>query len=67
MADAASGYSDFGYGSTEPLCSHRYLLPVVLEMLAPLLPGMRVLDVGCGNGSMAGELISTGARSSGST
>ncbi len=62
MTDSATSYRDFGYGSDKPLCTHSYLLPVVLEMLGPITPGMRVLDVGCGNGSMAGELIGRGCH-----
>jgi len=62
MTESASGYRDFGYGSDQPLCTHRYLLPAVLEMLGSITSGMRVLDVGCGNGSMVGELISRGCQ-----
>lgn len=38
-------------------CNVAYLLPVVRELLEPLPPSTRVLDVGCGNGYIAGSLL----------
>lgn len=39
---------------------HEYLLPILLRHAERLPKGARILDVGCGNGSIAGELLSRG-------
>ena len=57
----SAAYQQWAY-TDAPLCTHWYLLPAVLELIGPVSPGMRILDVGCGNGAMAGELIQRGAR-----
>lgn len=63
MSEPAAGeYREWGYTTAAPLCSHRYLLPCVLDLLGPIEPGLRVLDVGCGNGAMASELLARGCR-----
>jgi 2-polyprenyl-3-methyl-5-hydroxy-6-metoxy-1,4-benzoquinol methylase len=41
-------------------CNADYIFPVVRELLAPLGPSFRALDVGCGNGFMAGQLLAQG-------
>lgn len=35
-------------------------MPHVLALAAPIHPGMRVLDVGCGNGAICGEMLRKG-------
>ena len=39
---------------------HSYVLPAVLKLCSDLPAGTRVLDVGCGNGSVAAELTKRG-------
>ena len=46
---------DYGYSGASPSHTHDYLLPVVDRLLAGLRPD-RVLDLGCGNGSVAAHL-----------
>ena len=43
-------------------CNAYYDRPAVLEALEPV-EGLRVLDVGCGSGLYARELVAGGARS----
>lgn len=54
-----SNYKDYGYRTEENACAHSYLIGTLL----PLLDKSRnktILDVGCGNGSMANFFISQG-------
>lgn len=50
----------FDWPNSTPEHTHVYLLPAILSFCPPLGAGVRVLDVGCGNGSMAGEFINRG-------
>ncbi|MGA3068075.1 MAG: class I SAM-dependent methyltransferase [Tepidisphaeraceae bacterium] len=50
------------YKGAAPLCTHAYLLPQVFALCGPLGPEVRVLDVGCGNGAMAGEFLRAGCQ-----
>jgi 2-polyprenyl-6-hydroxyphenyl methylase/3-demethylubiquinone-9 3-methyltransferase len=51
---------EYKYYDAEPLCTHSYLLPQILALCGPLKPSSRVLDVGCGNGALAGEFVRAG-------
>ena len=55
----ASLYTDFSYTDNQPLAAHRYLLNGLLSVLNPAI-NTCILDVGCGNGWLATELIRRG-------
>lgn len=40
--------------------AHAYLLPALVELCRDLPPGSRLLDIGCGNGSLAHEFSKLG-------
>ncbi len=52
----------FGFVSADPLRSFSYLLRPVEELMGPIAPGTRVLDIGCGNGAWTGHLLKKGCR-----
>jgi SAM-dependent methyltransferase len=53
---------EWDFPDEAPCCSHAYLLPNILSLCTPLGAGVRVLDVGCGNGALAGEFLQRGCR-----
>lgn len=54
-------YKDYGFYDAKPSHMHRHFLPPLFDLCGELLkPGARVLDVGCGNGATAGELLARG-------
>lgn len=55
-------YKDFGFYSAEPTHMHKHFLPAVFELTGPASPGMRVLDIGCGNGYTAGQFLQKGCE-----
>lgn len=54
-----STYKDYGYTSAENVCAHSYLAGSLLSLLNKE-KNKTLLDVGCGNGSMANFLIEQG-------
>lgn len=56
------GYRDYGYRS--PAASHvqPIYLPHVFQLCGKLPPGVRVLDMGCGNGAVAGRFLEMGCQ-----
>jgi len=54
-----SEYFEYGFRNEEPSHTHDYLLPKIKVILAHY-KSSKILDVGCGNGSMAIELIKNG-------
>lgn len=54
-----SEYFEYGFRNVDPSHTHAYLLPKIIELLK-LYKSSKILDVGCGNGSMAIELIKKG-------
>ncbi|HBS29820.1 MAG TPA: SAM-dependent methyltransferase [Phycisphaerales bacterium] len=61
-ADApANAGEDWGWRDETPRHTIAYLLGAVLRAGPALKPGVRVLDVGCGNGHMCAEYVKTGA------
>ena len=53
------GYSDFGYDSINPRCTQEYLMGPIVELMS-LRKDDQVLDLGCGNGGIAGALLNKG-------
>jgi cyclopropane fatty-acyl-phospholipid synthase-like methyltransferase len=56
MAD----YQDYGFAGAGPEHTIAYLLPPIFALCPPLGAGTRVLDVGCGNGAIAGRFAARG-------
>lgn len=52
-------YFEYGFRHEEPSHTHAYLLPKIKDILKLYKSG-KILDIGCGNGSMAIELIKQG-------
>jgi len=66
MADRLRTIPEYSYGSSEQLCSSRYLGPIVRNILlreAP--PPKEIFEVGCGNGSTANMLSGMGYKVTG--
>lgn len=45
--------STYDYGHAEQPHWNKYLVPPIFELVGKITPGMRVLDIGCGNGYIA--------------
>lgn len=54
-----SGYKDYGYKSANNSCAHVYLTGSILNLLNKAI-NRTILDVGCGNGSLAHILMNEG-------
>jgi 2-polyprenyl-6-hydroxyphenyl methylase/3-demethylubiquinone-9 3-methyltransferase len=53
-------YHDYGFEDAAPPHTMRYLLPAIFSLCGEMRPGTRVLDVGCGNGYVAGQFLKRG-------
>lgn len=62
MSQQLGEVSGFRYENARPGCAHSYLIPLVTRELEshPWRGDKRVIDVGCGNGSVAGLLHGQG-------
>lgn len=54
----------YGWSDAQGTCAHAYLLPDVLRAVQEVSSGipLRILDLGCGNGYVAGRLAELGHR-----
>lgn len=52
----------YGWTDSTPTHAHAYLMPAVEAVLAPLGKGLQIVDLGCGNGALAGILAQSGHR-----
>ncbi len=57
---SAAAVSDYSYSSTEETCAHSYVADRVLRVLKETPGVARVLDAGCGNGSLAARIAHEG-------
>ena len=63
MAERASDqYLQWRYDDALPRGCADYVSPAVIALLESAGAGPRVLDVGCGNGALAGQLATRGYR-----
>lgn len=53
-------YRDYGFASADASHMHRHFLPCVFQLAGKTGAGVRVLDVGCGNGFTAGQFLARG-------
>lgn len=53
-------YKDFGFATADASHMHRHFMPMIEALAGELKPGIRVLDVGCGNGFTCGEFLKRG-------
>ncbi len=48
--------AEYSYSDPFATYSHSYILPRIRLLLAQREPGTRILDLGCGNGSLIGAI-----------
>jgi 2-polyprenyl-3-methyl-5-hydroxy-6-metoxy-1,4-benzoquinol methylase len=53
---------DYGYSDAKLTPAHGYLLPTIRSLMTDLSRSAKVLDLGCGNGSLTAALSSPGWR-----
>jgi len=60
-----TGYKDYGFATPVESHMHRHFMPKILALAGEIKPGLRVLDVGCGNGAALAEFIRRGCTAVG--
>ncbi len=60
MAESTPFIESTRYTSFAGNASHAYIFPVLQRLCDELRPNSRVLDIGCGNGSLASEFVKRG-------
>lgn len=55
-------YKDYGFSNDCPSHVHRHFLPLIFALSGALGSGVRVLDVGSGNGFTAGQFLARGCE-----
>lgn len=58
-SDLTNERMSYGWISTDQTCAHEYLMPVIMRLLPPG-EHLRIVDMGCGNGYLAGLLARSG-------
>jgi 2-polyprenyl-3-methyl-5-hydroxy-6-metoxy-1,4-benzoquinol methylase len=60
MQEASVAKSEYPYRVSAASCAHAYLLPAIKKLVQSLGNKGKVLDLGCGNGSLSHELSKLG-------
>ena len=55
-------YTEYGFPDAREPHMFSKFMPQILDLLGPIKPETRILDVGCGNGYVCGEFLRQGAR-----